>query len=261
MELAFDNKVIKRHHIYAVCHNTLHAVSKRDYPRDEFFDTRIECLDMDKYESEQAKGEKGMTMDAAIGICKHENNKFVDSKILLVELRMGYRSPKNIHASELLQKVSHTKDLLGMDIDIMGLYLFVFRKNVIEQMKRRFKEEALEHNHFKVCWAISTEEFGNMVKAKEDYPYTPITDIDEMLQILRSKLSDNELEAFFESMEFWFDKADAFRMKYNMDEYHILINALKKIWRDYLSIPKTLSDDCVFYEQYMLDRYPVLKGL
>lgn len=99
-ELAFDNGIISSHPIYSLCGSTLDTVSKKDYPGEDFFDKSIRCLDMDVYETQTCHGNKSHTMDAAIGIKSYSNNKFHATRLLLVELRMDYKSEKKRHKKQ-----------------------------------------------------------------------------------------------------------------------------------------------------------------
>lgn len=52
-------------------------------------------------------------MDAVIGIANYDNNHKSGSSLLMVELRLGYQSAKNITALSLNNKVKHTMTLLN----------------------------------------------------------------------------------------------------------------------------------------------------
>lgn len=107
----FDNGV-ESHPIYEKAGALLSDVCKRDY-KDNFFDERIECLDMDTYETMICGGQKQATMDAVIGIADYENNRKTTGKLLMVELRLGYKSTDGLETASLNRKVSHTLELLN----------------------------------------------------------------------------------------------------------------------------------------------------
>lgn len=110
----FDNDFLHTHPIYQNVHSTLVDVSNRDYAMAPF-DKRIECLDMDDYEAHYVQnGANDSTMDAVIGIANYDNNHKSGSSLLVVELRLGYQSAKNITALSLNNKVKHTSpDIFG----------------------------------------------------------------------------------------------------------------------------------------------------
>ena len=96
----FDNECVESHPIYEKAGALLSDVCKRDY-KDNFFDERIECLDMDTYEVMICGGQKQATMDAVIGIADYENNHKTNCKLLMVELRLGYKSTQGLEAASL----------------------------------------------------------------------------------------------------------------------------------------------------------------
>ena len=49
-QLVYDNEIVGKHDLYSCCKSTLNDVSQKDYPNKNYFDSRIECLDMDYYE-------------------------------------------------------------------------------------------------------------------------------------------------------------------------------------------------------------------
>lgn len=68
---------------------------------------------MDTYEVMICSGQKQATMDAVIGIADYENNHKTNCKLLMVELRLGYKSTEGLEAASLNRKVSHTLELLN----------------------------------------------------------------------------------------------------------------------------------------------------
>lgn len=114
--MVFDNGVIKQHPLYTRYPSTLNAIAERDYQSGSLFDKRIECIDTDAYEKSLGGNLTEQTMDAAVGIKSYANNKSSNARLLLVELRMGYKNAGNIRKDELENKVRHTKELLGQTI-------------------------------------------------------------------------------------------------------------------------------------------------
>lgn len=181
--VAFDNKIIQEHQFYGKCGKTLDEVSKKDYPKDNYFDTSILCLDMDDYETQICRGYRGKTetVDAVIGIKNYtQQNCFTHQRLLLVELRMNYKSPRNISQTELENKVRHTRELLGTETPIETKSWFIFKNGIIEQMKSQFKRMAYAGGDIKNCIPLSTDMFNDLVKREQDFPYTPITDLDKL---------------------------------------------------------------------------------
>ena len=186
----FDNDFLHTHPIYQNVHSTLVDVSNRDYAMAPF-DKRIECLDMDDYEAHYVQnGANDSTMDAVIGIANYDNNHKSDSSLLMVELRLGYQSAKNITALSLNNKVKHT------------MTLFVFKADVCQQAKHKL--DALGHsNTSRRKWIVmSPDVFGKAYMAKEDIPYVPLHNYKAVLanfcRLIDSHLWD-EVEKEFET--------------------------------------------------------------
>lgn len=129
----FDNECVESHPIYEKAGALLSDVCKRDY-KDNFFDERIECLDMDTYEVMICSGQKQATMDAVIGIADYENNHKTNCKLLMVELRLGYKSTEGLEAASLNRKVSHTLELLNPAVCLVSdKAIFVFDDLLCQQ--------------------------------------------------------------------------------------------------------------------------------
>ena len=93
-------------------------------------------VSLDDYEAKVLKGSNDCTMDAAIGIGNYANNRVTTSRLMLVELRMGYDNVDNLSASSLENKISHSENLLsGHRIDKNNY--FIFRDGVAAQRERR----------------------------------------------------------------------------------------------------------------------------
>lgn len=242
-ELAFDNGIINSHPIYSQCGSTLDAVSKKDYPNEDFFDKSINCLDMDAYETKTCHGCKDHTMDAVIGIKSYLNNKFHSTRLLLVELRMDYKSEKNLSKTALENKVSHTKDLLGNGSPINVNSFFIFRPGVIQRVKRWFNDMYNEGGIIKQCEPLSTTEFNELIKPEGSFPYTPVTDIPKMEKDLRQLLVDNDFTKFISQTEYWLKTAFKFHLQYNNNEYCCIMQPVINIWHDFRASSPALSDE------------------
>lgn len=232
-ELAFDNSIITGHSLYGKCGNTLDSVSKKDYKNEDFFDKGIECLDMDAYETQIRHGSKDHTMDAVMGIKDFSANRFCNPRLLLVELRMDYKSDKNLSKTALEKKVSHTKDILGSTIPINGTSLFIFRPGVIQRVRRWFKDKSQEGGIIRLCEPLSTEDFNELIKPESEFPYTPVTDVHVIEKELRLLLSRNDFTAFISQIEYRIKKAMSYRQRYNNAEYDCIMQPVRNVWHDF----------------------------
>lgn len=242
-ELAFDNGITDCHPIYSQCGSTLNAVSKKDYPNEDFFDKGIKCLDMDAYETKTCHGSKDHTMDAVIGIKSYSNNRFHATRLLLVELRMDYKSEKNLSKIALEKKVSHTKSLLGNNCPINHNSFFIFRPGVIQRIKRWFNDMSNEGGIIKQCEPLSTDDFNGLIKPESAFPYTPVTNIPEMEKSLRQLLADNDFTKFISQTEYWLKTAFRFHLQYNNNEFYSIMQPVINIWHDFRASSPALSDE------------------
>ena len=236
--LIFDNDTVRKHRLYPRCGSTLHKVSKKDYDKDNFFDERIECLDIDSYETSRCAGHSGMaeqpTADAAIGVRNHlGNGRFSNPKMMIVELRMDYETEKNLSGSNMSDKIKHTRELLGMDTIMHGTCYFVFRDNVIQAVKNKFKDLKNEYKALKKSEAVSTSEFDMLVKSRESYPYRCENDLDRIKTQLDKLLEKDDISGFINTVTYWIDRAREYEYRYNHDEYQGIISVVNSAWASF----------------------------
>lgn len=242
-KLAFDNDIIIRQPIYRQCGSTLDTVSKKDYPDECFFDKSIQCLDMDVYETMSCRGDKNNTMDAVIGIKDFSDNKFHAQRLLLVELRMDYKSERHLSKTALEKKVSHTKSILGNESPINTTSFFIFRPDVIQRVRRWFNDKSNEGGILRQCKPLSTTDFNEQVKPESAFPYTPSTDISAMTKTLYNLSSACDFTAFIRQTEYWLKVALQYRSRYNSNEYHSIMQAITDVWHAFRTSSPVLSDE------------------
>lgn len=107
-------------------------VSKPSYFKD------VEAIDLDCVEIETAKLERRpivhSTMDSAFAISDVNN-----LEMLLVEFRFNYSNLSNLLRKKLLDKVSGSIVILGTSIKINDTYIFIFKPNLVQQARSRFR--------------------------------------------------------------------------------------------------------------------------
>lgn len=231
----YNNKVVQRHSFYPLCKSTLNDVSNRDYPNTDFFYPDIECLDMDTYEKNiLRKDQPNHTVDAVIGIANYKNNHASGSRLLLVELRINYKSASNLSKSEMEGKVIHTKALLGGEISINNESIFVFNNELIPQAKWWFNREKRTGGELTHCEAWSIKEFSSNIKSILNFPYQPIykeKDIIDNINIQQYKCG-SDWTPFFKQIEFWCNKSEEFRYSNKQESDHIK-NIITKVWTEF----------------------------
>lgn len=241
--LAFDNGIITAHPLYAQCGCTLDALSKKDYPDEDFFDKSIECLDMDAYETQVCHGNQDYTMDAVMGVKNFSGNRFGNPSLLLVELRMDYKSEKNLSKTGLEKKINHTKVLLGSSVPINEPCYFIFRPGVIQRVRRWFRDKSNEGGTLRQGRPLSTHEFSELIKPESAYPYTPITDTVLLGKELCRLLPEAAYIAFIRKIEYWLKQAMAYRLRYNHQECNSIMEVLIGVWNEFRISSSLLSDE------------------
>lgn len=242
-EWIYNNTVVERHSLFPACGSTLNEVSNRDYPNSNYFNPDIECLDMDTYEKKVLrKSHADRTVDAVMGISTYENNRDLNPRFLLIELRIGYESASNLSKTEMEGKVSYTKSLLGGEKTIEKGSLFIFSQSVASQAERWFDRQSRTGGEIKNCKACSVSDFSTIIKSKSDFPYEPIhkaEDIKNNVQLYEAKA---EWKNFIKQVEYWCREAEKYRYT-NPSEFAHIVQVIKSIWNEFRQQAYTLNDD------------------
>ena len=227
--IVYNNDFLKRHSLYRHCASTLNAVSERDYPNKNYFDAHIECLDMDTYEKKCCSGNAECTVDAVICVSNCDNKVTSSHRLLLVELRMLYVNANNLSKSELEQKVTHTKDLLGSELPIDRNNIFVFTDNVAPQARSVMNRlmQGTKHSQTFLVWSVS--DYNNNVKSIDDMPYIPINPPADICKVLDGFVKTRKWKQLFDKISYWKENALGLRYK-NSFEYDSLRQTIFDWW-------------------------------
>ena len=226
----YNNDIVSKHSLYALCASTLNTVSERDYPGKNYFDPHIACMDMDTYETSVSHGNADSTMDAVIGISNCVNKVTSEHRLLLVELRMRYQSANTLSKGDLEDKVSHTRDLLDGELTIEHDNIFVFTEKVAPQARHKFDSWKHEGGLAMSFRAFSLQEFCNNVKSIDDMPYTPIYNPALICKELDSYVKAGAWSRLFGKLSFWLNLAGNVRYS-NTFEYDSLQQTVKGWWK------------------------------
>ena len=131
----FDNETVRAHRLYASWGSSLVAIAARDYPGKNYFSEGIAALDLDAYEAGHAKGDKGKTVDAVIGVADYRE-RISNRRLQLIELRLGYGSSDNLSSRELNGKISHSLSVVGSEFVVDKAVLFVFSLRTSASQRR-----------------------------------------------------------------------------------------------------------------------------
>lgn len=240
--LVYNNDIVSKHSLYALCASTLNTVSERDYPGKNYFDPQIACMDMDTYETSVCFGYADRTMDAVIGVSSCDNKAMSEHRLLLVELRMRYQSADTLSKGNLEDKVLHTRKLLDGELTIGHENVFVFTEKVAPQarhMINSWKHEGGLATSFK---AFSVQEFCNNVKSIDDMPYTPIYAPALLCKELDSFVKAEVWNLLFGKLRFWLNIAGNVRYT-NTFEYDSLQQTVKGWWKQFREHHASLSNE------------------
>lgn len=178
--------------------SSLKELSERDYPGAHYFECDVPALDMDSYET-SLRGENRKTADAAVGICNERQGQPADGRLLLVELRMDYRSVSNLSVTSLLEKEYHTRELLRAFPDDRRTdpsYCLIFDYK-IEQQAYSWMSRIHKSNRTTESWKIfSPGSFVTYINVDKTMPYTPRQETVEVGNRFRAAAQEGDVEDF-----------------------------------------------------------------
>lgn len=261
-QLVYDNEIVGKHDLYSCCKSTLNDVSKKDYPNKNYFDPRIECLDMDYYEKNVRRpSNPEETVDAVMGIKKIINNKLGKPCLLPVEFRMDYKSSKNFSRDKLLNKDRHTRDLLGSMLPVFGKTLCVFDKSIEAQVRNWFENQKLSGGFSSFAY-ILVQNFKETIVSIDDIPFVPQYKEEEIIGNIESFIKSEDISGLIKQMDFWCKKTICEHTEYsNPKEHYHLKSVLKKIWNNFdREKYSSLGDETVMEIEILEEDYPFLKS-
>lgn len=161
MSVVSDDDFVRGNQLSKKYSSTLNDISNRDYRKAFFKNDRV-CIDLDAYEDSFKKAQPEPTMDAAIGVADKNEERLVNRRFLLVELRLNYKSSDPLSSSNMISKVKHSKELLRpSNIDKQSV--FVFTKTVSNQAKNYFFRYRNQYPEMRNWIAKTPEEFDQYV--------------------------------------------------------------------------------------------------
>lgn len=255
--VVFDNKALSHHSLYGKCSDTLTAVSERDYPGRDYFDPAIECLDMDSYETKVSHGQSGSTMDAVIGISDCDNKRMLNSRLLLVELRLDYKSANNFSKTKLESKISHTKDLLGVEMMIDKQSVFVFSESVAPRARHWIEAYKHEGGDIKYSIVYTPADFSKTIVSFDSLPYKPINNPEQLIQHMLSLVDMSRDIVFFQQVRHWMAEMENYRYR-NAFESRNIGEILEHVWNYYKEHRPSFENEDVEMDYLVLDEDIVL---
>ena len=242
VETIYDNNTLKRHSLYSQCRTSLNDISIRDYGKGRYFDVQIECLDMDTYETAICHGQPDCTVDAVIGIADCNNKQKNNFRLLLVELRLDYKSADNLSKSNLESKVTHTKDLLGPEVPINKESVYVFSDDVSERARHWVESRKKEGGELKNFVVNSLTAFNANIRSYDSLPYIPINNPKTIVTGLLKLLDNKKYHDFTIQFRYWVKQREYYRYR-NAFESSNIEHILVDVWKYASTISKEFSDD------------------
>lgn len=260
-DLVCDNSVLQGHFLYGKYHNPLHVISLKDYKHGTYFQSRpdIEGIDIDQFEADRSIADRDMTMDAMVGVANYSNNRAVNNRLLLLELRMDYDSTNGLRHKKLRGKINHTRAVIGTSVRVDEENIFVFRRDVAEEAKKWMFNTSQEYSDAKGWVAMSTEEFENLLNSQASMPYQPITNMVPIDIELGKMIMAKDFEAAFELIDYWHKQAEQFKLRYQLKESEHIKNHLHDIWQQTKVSGYKITDYQQAFVEVLEEEYPYLK--
>lgn len=253
MALVFDSNFVYGHKLASQFLSDLDALCRRDYNGKEYFHKQIACLDMDAYET-SLSGNNDATMDAAVGIATYENNRQTDSCHLLVELRFNYKSTNNFDVTNMRDKVNHTKSLLAGD-KVYDKMVFIYTDEVASKAKSYFSRLSKQYKDLSSWNAISVAEYYDYIRDKSSFPYQPLNDLEQIVADMESKFESNGLEGLYVISDYWIDKMEKYKLRYNKEESHAIAIVLLDFWERLPQSSDSFENEYIDFVKGRLNRY------
>lgn len=258
-QLVSDNDVLRLHPMYAVYHKSLHDISLKDYPNDNYFRMDIDGIDLDQYEIDRAISNRDMTIDAMVGVADYSKNRVVNSRLLLVELRMDYDSTKHLHHSKLLGKVNHSRIVVGSAVRVDEQSVFVFQDGVAEQAKKWMFNTKQEYADAENWVAMSPSELENLLQPLASMPYQPKTDMTGATSDMSNRIAAKDFEGLLELIYYWHKRAEAFKSQYELREEAHIKQYLHNAWQQTKAAGYSLNTEQQAYVEVIEEEYKYLK--
>ena len=230
----YDNDVVCQHPFYQkyeVCRSTLNGISQKDYPGTQYFDTKIEAIDVDNYEHYVLNQQNSVnTVDAAIGVSDFDGNRMSSERLQMIELKINVHSLNRKFFSDCEKKVSHSRNILVWSKPIDKIVYFVFDKDYCEQARRIFESIKHESKAVEYWVSVSYEELKEFIKDKNSvhFPYVPKYNMSGEFERFR-KIPVSDIDAHIDILDKWIENARSFIVHYDYPEAQNICDGLSQM--------------------------------
>lgn len=175
------------------------SISEKDYPGRHYFPIYVRAIDLDEYEDSLKKQITQETVDAVIGICNKRQDINVNRRFLLIELKMDCQNAKGLKIKDLLDKISHSKDLissLSNGIAIDPVYCIIFDPTKEKNLSNQFYRLKKADRRLDPFSPFTPESLSNYVNAGKEPPFTPSALSQNQIKKLKTAAIMGNLENF-----------------------------------------------------------------
>lgn len=224
----FDNDVVLKNPLAVRFLTTLADVCVRDYGRDYGFPCKVKAINLDAFETAQT-GANDKTMDAAIGIADHVDNRTAHSRLLLVELRLKYGGQgQNAKTSDMKLKEAHSRDILrGSELDPRSF--FIFDDNVAAPRRNSLARERITDSSIRKWEILTPTQFLEIFKFIEDLPYKPITEVEKVRSEVNSMIAIADYDSTLKLIRHWIMQEQRYFVQYKLNECRVLLEMIGDI--------------------------------
>lgn len=228
--IVIDNAGIEKLPEYKNFGTTLQKLSDIDYPNKYIFSHDIKGINADELKCALFPGKAINSVDAIIGISDYDDakNKTSNHRLLLIELRMGYKKGSNISCTDLISKVHGTKKCLAINNIYEKSILFIFDNSFIQRAKNLFNRFRNQGGDSKFFYAYSVSEFNDTIcDLNDNFVHKVKYNQKDIFNKLKEYLSEGDLSGLHRSVNYWIETAKKERYNnYNIHEYNNIVQVL-----------------------------------
>lgn len=224
--LVYCSDYTRQSRLAGCCLTDLNVLCQRDYGR-PFFCNSVLCLDLDTYEQSIA-GNEDATMDAATGVADYQQNHASLPRHLLIELRFGYKSLRNIDLGNMKRKVAHSLDILRPE-QVNPRVAFLYDADVAPKAQSYFARLSKQDRELRLWDAMDVKGFNSYIVDGSTLPYQPENDLLTIEKNLKDKYESGGLDAMDVLVKYWIDQMVQYNLRYKYAESKAIAEVVLKI--------------------------------
>lgn len=223
--LVYANDVVANLPINSAFKVSLSDIAVRDYGKDYGLSNQVSAVDVDAYEK-SFSGNDDKTIDAAIGIANYINNSIKSPRLLLVELRVDYKKKaKHSSISSMIRKEAHSRELLSF-APLDNRCFFIFDTDVAPRKRSEIANQRQANSLLENWQVLSLRDFVKQFYFADNLPYTPITNINAIIQQGNLFLVNQEWLKLIELLIYWNKQTEKFIFSNDKEEAQAILAAI-----------------------------------